>query len=282
MMRVALFLMTNLAVITILGVIMAVLGVNQGSMGGMLVMCAVYGFVGSMISLFLSKTMAKRSAGVELITEPQTEEEQWLFRTTQQLSQAAGIDMPEVGIFPANEMNAFATGWNKNSALVAVSRGLLDNMTRKEAEAVIGHEIGHVANGDMVTLSLIQGVMNTFVFFFSMLIANALSRNDNGGRGMLYYPIQMAVQMVLGIGASIIVSWFSRYREFRADEAGANLVDKRSMIDALKRLQGPQVASEMPATMSAFAINGAGLKEMFSTHPPLEKRIAALEAYEVK
>lgn len=277
MMRIALFLATNLAIITILGVLGTLFGVQPNSLLGTLAMCAVYGFMGSIISLFMSKGMAKRSMRVQLIEDPQTEEERWLYNVVAELAESAKIDMPEVGIFPAREMNAFATGWNKNKALVAVSRGLLDNMTRDEAKAVMGHEIGHVANGDMVTLTLIQGVVNTFVIFLARIIASAVSRNGNSG-GM-YYGIYTVVQMGLGFLASIIVAWFSRYREFRADEAGADLVNTHSMVNALKRLQmGKGEPSVMPTGMQAMAISGRGFKELFSTHPPLEKRIAALEA----
>jgi len=284
MLRIALFLITNLAVMLILSIIMSLLGLDKiQGYSGLLVMCAVMGFGGSLISLFMSKWLAKRGTGVQIITQPKNAQEQWLLDTVAELAQKAGIDMPEVGIFPSQTSNAFATGWNKNAALVAISQGLLDRFTKDEAKAVMAHEIGHVANGDMVTLSLIQGVVNTFVMFFARIIAQALTRDSRGG-GMAYYAIVFALQMVLGILASMIVAWFSRWREFRADAAGASLADRQGMINALARLRSEQNASmppAMPDNMAAFGISSGGimhkLGRLMASHPPLDIRINALK-----
>lgn len=297
MFRIFLFLLTNLAVMVVAGVVLSVLGVgsthgagNTLQLSNLLVVCFVFGMVGSLFSLFISKWMAKRSTGTVLIENPRTEEERWLVATVQELAAKAGIKMPEVGIFPSYQSNAFATGWNKNAALVAVSSGLLQRMNRDEVKAVLGHEIGHVANGDMVTLSLVQGVVNAFVMFFSRIIGNLVDRvvfKNEDGPGIAYYVTSIIADIVLGILASMIVMWFSRYREFRADEAGAKLAGKQSMINALRRLQAEhEVPDQMPAEMTALAITegkreGFSLAALFMSHPPLEKRIAALEAMQI-
>jgi heat shock protein HtpX len=248
-----------------------------------LVFCAVFGFAGSLVSLFLSKWMAKMSTRTEIISQPRTRHEQWLLQTVEQLSREAGIKMPEVGIFPAYEANAFATGWNRNDALVAVSQGLLERFSPDEVRAVLAHEIGHVANGDMVTLALIQGVVNTFVMFFARIFGNfvdkAILKNEEG-QGIGYFVATIFAELVLGILASIIVMWFSRKREYRADEAGADLAGTQAMIGALRRLQVEQgVPVQMPDSLKAFGINGAlkhGLAGLFMTHPSLDDRIEAL------
>ncbi|MFK0573895.1 protease HtpX [Endozoicomonas sp.] len=294
MKRILLFLATNMAVLLLASITLNILGVgsylgSQGlNMGSLLAFCAVFGFAGSFVSLLLSKTMAKMGTGTKIIKTPQTNQQRWLLETVKELSGKAGIGLPEVGIFHSPEANAFATGWNKNSALVAVSQGLLDKFSPNEARAVIGHEIGHVANGDMVTLSLIQGVVNTFVMFFARIIGYAvdsfLRRNDDsGGVGIGFYVTSFIAEIVLGFLASAIVMWFSRQREFRADEAGANLAGRQDMIAALERLRSEYEApSAMPATMTAFGIRSgarSGLAALFTSHPPLEKRIEALRAH---
>lgn len=293
-MRIGLFLLTNLAVVLVASIVLSLLGVNSyfaasGSglnLGALLVFCAVFGMAGSLISLFISKWMAKRSTGTRLISQPRTQQEQWLLVTVQRLSDKAGIKMPEVGIFPAQESNAFATGWNKNDALVAVSQGLLDRMDSEQIEAVLAHEIGHVANGDMVTLSLIQGVVNTFVMFFARIIGSTVDRavfkNENG-HGLGFYITTIVAELVLGILASIIVMKFSRWREFRADHAGATLASRQGMIRALQGLQLEQkraLESSMPDSLYAFGINGNlrnKLGDLFASHPRLEDRIRALQ-----
>lgn len=297
MLRIALFLLTNLAIIVVAGIVLSILGVgsshgagNTLQLGNLLIMCFVFGMVGSLFSLFISKWMAKRSTGTQLIDNPRTEEERWLVATVQELSTKAGIKMPEVGIFPSYQSNAFATGWNKNAALVAVSTGLLQRMSRDEVKAVLGHEIGHVANGDMVTLSLIQGVVNTFVMFFSRIIGNFVDRvvfKNEDGPGIAYFVTSMIADLVLGILASTIVMWFSRRREFKADIAGAELAGKQSMINALRRLQAEhELPDQMPAEMTALAITtgkleGFSLAKLFMSHPPLEVRIQALQNQQI-
>ena len=291
MKRIFLFLATNMAVLVLASITLNILGVgsylsSQGlNLSSLLAFCAVFGFAGSFVSLLLSKTMAKMGTGTQIIDRPSTPREQWLVETVQELSEKAGIGMPEVGIFPSPESNAFATGWNRNSALVAVSEGLLDRFSPNEARAVIGHEIGHVANGDMVTLTLIQGVVNTFVMFFARIIGYAVDSflrrdNDEGGVGFGFYIATFVAEIVLGFLASAIVMWFSRQREFRADHAGAHLASKQDMIAALQRLQSEYEApSAMPASMTAFGIRSgvrSGLAAIFTSHPPLEKRIEAL------
>lgn len=292
MMRIALFLATNLAIILVASITLNLLGVGSyldqsGSglnLSNLLVFCAVFGMTGSIISLLLSKTIAKFSAKVHIIEQPRNSEEAWLYNTVKELSEKAGIGMPEVGIFPAHQSNAFATGWNRNNALVAVSQGLLRNMNRNEVRAVIGHEIAHVANGDMITLSLIQGVINTFVMFFARIIGSFIDKavfKNEEGHGFAYFMIVMVIEMVLAILASMIVMWFSRFREFRADAGGAALTDKQSMISALQSLKREYEApQELPDGMLAFGINGQwkqGLAQLFSSHPPLDVRIAALQ-----
>ncbi|EGG94278.1 heat shock protein HtpX [gamma proteobacterium IMCC1989] len=297
MLRIGLFLLTNLAVIFIASITLNLLGVEHYLQGtelnltSLLIFCAVFGFSGSLISLLISKWMAKRSTKTRIIETPATEQERWLVNTVAELAKKANIGMPEVGIFPAPESNAFATGWNKNKALVAVSEGLLQRFSRDEVRAVMAHEIGHVANGDMITLSLIQGVVNTFVMFFARIFGHFVDRvilKNERGHGIGFYVATFAAEMVLAVLASIIVMKFSRYREFRADAAGAHLADKRSMIGALNRLlseQKAQVPSSMPDTFQAFGIS-SGFKQglsksmgrLFMSHPPLEERIQALQS----
>jgi len=288
--RIGLFLLTNLAVLVVAGVVLNILGVGRYmdqsgaiNLQTLLIFCAVFGFTGSFISLFLSKFMAKKSMGVQLIDQPRNADEQWLVNTVTELSRKAGIKTPEIGVFAAQESNAFATGWNRNNALVAVSLGLLNRFERDEVEAVLAHEIGHVANGDMITLTLIQGVVNTFVMFFARIIGHTIDRAISGNReshspGIAFFLITMVAEMVLGFLASMIVAAFSRHREFRADAAGAQFASRGGMIRALQRLQAESnagVESVMPASMKAFAIS-AGRANLFATHPPLEVRIQAL------
>ena len=289
MKRIVLFLATNLAIVLVLSVTMRLLGVepwltSQGiNFTSLLIFAAVLGFGGSLISLAISKWMAKKSMGVQVIETPSNSTEYWLVDTVRKYAQEAGIGMPEVGIFHTSEVNAFATGANKNNALVAVSSGLLATMTREEAEAVIGHEVAHVANGDMVTLALIQGVVNTFVIFLSRVIGHTVDRvvfKNEEGHGPAFFVTMIVSELILGILASIIVMWFSRQREFRADRGGASLAGRGAMIAALERLNSlhPQ---PLPDKMAAFGIAGGGaggLKRLFMTHPPLEERIAALRA----
>ncbi|HKE95449.1 MAG TPA: protease HtpX [Povalibacter sp.] len=289
MKRILLFLATNLAILFVLSITLRLLGIDsildQQGVGlnttNLLIFSAVLGFSGSLISLAISKWSARRMMGVQVIEQPRTADEQWLVDTVRRFAQSAGVGMPEVGIFDSPEMNAFATGARRNSALVAVSTGLLRNMSRQEAEAVLGHELSHVANGDMVTLTLIQGVVNTFVIFLSRVIGFAVDRlifRTERGHGPGFIITVIVAQLLLGILASMIVMWFSRRREFRADAGGASLAGTPAMIGALERLlqahPGP-----LPDKMAAFGISGApgaGLKRLFMTHPPLEERIAAL------
>jgi heat shock protein HtpX len=287
MKRIVLFVLTNLAVMAVLMVTARLLGVDRFLTANGLNMTAlagfslVMGFGGAIISLLMSKPMAKWSAGVQIIEQPRNADEAWIVETVRRFADKAGIGMPEVGIFEGDP-NAFATGAFKNSALVAVSTGLLHNMTREEVEAVIGHEVAHVANGDMVTMTLIQGVMNTFVVFLSRVIGYAVDSflrkgdNENSGPGMGYYITSMVLDIVLGFLAGMIVAWFSRHREFRADAGAAQLMGrKQPMINALARLGGLHTA-ELPKSMAALGIAG-GLGKLFSTHPPIEERIAALQ-----
>jgi heat shock protein HtpX len=289
MKRIVLFLATNLAIVLVLSLTMRILGVepyltaNGLNLTSLLIFAAVMGFGGSLISLAISKWMAKKSMGVQVIETPSNSTEFWLVETVKKYAADAGIGMPEVGIFHTPEVNAFATGMSKNNALVAVSSGLLNTMSRQEAEAVIGHEIAHVANGDMVTLALIQGVVNTFVMFLSRVIGHTVDRvvfkNENG-HGPAFFVTMIIAELVLGVLASIIVMWFSRQREFRADRGGASLAGKQAMISALERLNSLHPAP-LPEKMAAFGIAGggaSGLKRLFMTHPPLEERIAALRA----
>ncbi|MDP1740411.1 MAG: protease HtpX [Polaromonas sp.] len=287
MKRIFLFVMTNLAVVVVLGIVASLLGVNryltpQGlNLGMLLGFAAVIGFGGAIISLLISKPVAKWSSGVRVINEPQNADEAWIVQTVQKLATEAGIGMPEVGIFEGAP-NAFATGAFKNSALVAVSTGLLQGMTREEIEAVLGHEIAHIANGDMVTMTLIQGVMNTFVVFLSRVIGYAVDSflrrgsDNNSGPGIGYWVTTIVLDIVLGFAAAIVVAWFSRHREFRADAGAAQLMGrKQPMINALARLGG-MVPGELPKSVAAFGIAG-GIGKLFSTHPPIEERIAALQ-----
>ena len=290
MKRIFLFLVTNLAVLALLSVVLFIVeqafGVHlaQGGMGGLLVFAAIFGFGGALISLALSKWTAKRMMGVRVITASQSEGERWLVGTVKRLADQAGIGMPEVGIFDAEEMNAFATGARRNAALVAVSSGLLRGMSRPQLEAVLGHEISHVANGDMVTLALLQGVLNTFVIFLARIVGSivdrALFKNDRQESGIGFFLTTMVAQIVLGILASMIVSWYSRRREFRADRGGANLAGTGSMIGALQALKQSH-GEPMPPQMQAFGINtggAGGFMRLFMSHPPLDERIAALQS----
>ena len=280
MMRILLFLATNMAVMLVLGIILSITGIAGNSTSGILIMALLFGFAGSLISLFLSKTMALRSVDGEVITQPRNQTEHWLMDTVARQAQLAEIPMPEVAIYHSPDVNAFATGATKSNSLVAVSTGLLNNMTEAEAEAVLAHEISHIANGDMVTMALLQGVLNTFVIFLSRIIATAIasSRNNNGEEtrsSSLYFLVSMVLEMVFGVLASIIAMWFSRYREFRADAGSASLVGKEKMIMALQRLQQLHEPQNLEGSLNAFMINGKR-SELFMSHPPLEKRIEAL------
>ena len=285
MKRVILFLATNFAILIVLGValsiLMPVLGIDSQSNGGLLLMCAVFGMGGSFISLAMSKWIAKRSVGAIVIEQPANQQETWLLDTVKRQANQASIGMPDVAVWDSPEINAFATGMNKNNALVAVSTGLLRTMTKDEAEAVLAHEISHVANGDMVTLALIQGVVNTFVYFFARIAASALSRGSNNR--FMYFMTVMFFQFVFGILASTIVMWFSRRREYRADEGGANLAGDKKMIAALQRLKGDSQESHLDGQLVAFGISGKkAMAALFLSHPPLEKRIAALQARAIR
>jgi len=290
MMRIVLFLATNLAVILVASITLSLLGVgsymtSQGlDFGNLMAFCLVFGMAGSVISLLMSKFMAKRGMGVQIIEQASNADEQWLLSAVKELSQKAGIGMPEVGIFASAQPNAFATGWNRNNALVAVSTGLLNSMTRDEVKAVLGHEIGHVANGDMITLTLIQGVVNAFVMFFARIIGNFVDKvifKNEDGPGIGFFIATFVSEMILGILASTIVFWFSRRREFKADIAGAELVSPKAMHDALHRLQtASEQPSDMPNEMVAFGISGElkhSMAGLFMSHPPLEARMQALK-----
>jgi heat shock protein HtpX len=293
MKRIFLLVVTNIAVMVLLTIVVHALGLDrylstQGyNVGGLLAFAAVFGFGGAFISLALSKWTAKRLMGVQVIAQPRTAAESWLLNTVKQHADRAGISMPEVGVFESPEMNAFATGARRNSALVAVSTGLLNGMEQKEAEAVLGHEISHVANGDMVTLTLIQGVVNTFVIFLARIIGNFVDRvvfKNDGGRGIAYIATVIVAEIALGLFASMIVMWFSRRREFRADAGGAQLAGTSNMIGALERLKIEQQRRQpagLPAQIAAFGISAGvphGFKRLFMSHPPLDERIAALQA----
>ena len=287
--RVALFLATNFAILLLVSLLFKLFGLDMRAaqygtnLGSLLLMCAVFGFAGSFISLALSKWMAKRTTGMMMISQPRNEAEQWLFNTVRKQADKVGIKMPEVGIYEAPEINAFATGMTRNSSLVAVSSGLLRNMTRDEAEAVLAHEVSHVANGDMVTLTLIQGVVNTFVMFFARIIGNIIDKavlGNRDGHGLGYFAVVFMLEIVFGLFASIIVMRFSRWREFRADAGCANLAGKNKMVAALERLASNQSQSTLPTQIAAFGITGNiahGLKKLFMSHPPLTERIAALK-----
>jgi heat shock protein HtpX len=292
MKRVFLFVLTNIAVLVVLSVVLRLLGVDRIldergglSYGNLLVFSAVIGMGGSFISLAISKWMAKRSTGAVVISEPRNDAEAWLMRTVSHQAQAAGIGMPEVAIFPSDQPNAFATGARRDAALVAVSSGLLRSMNRDEVEAVLAHEVSHVANGDMVTLTLIQGVVNTFVIFLSRIIGYAVDQflrgnNDRGGPGIGFFVSSLVAQIVLGFLASTIVCWFSRRREFSADAGGARLAGREKMIAALEALRAQTQPPELPEALDAFGISGGKGRfgVLFMTHPPLEERVAALRA----
>jgi len=293
MKRILLFIATNLAVLAVISVTFRLLGLDrlvmqagQINMTQLLIYSAVIGFSGSLVSLFLSKTLAKSGMGVQVIESPRSEAEQWLVATVRSQAEQAGIGMPEVGIFDSPDPNAFATGWNRNNALVAVSTGLLHGMNKGEVEAVLAHEVSHVANGDMVTLALLQGVVNTFVVFLAriigMLVDSLLRRGEqqDSSPGIGYYIASIVAELVLGVLASIIVMWFSRQREFRADAGGAQLAGRQRMIGALRRLQAQHDPEPLPdQRLAAFGIAGGASRwgQLFMTHPPLEDRIAALE-----
>ena len=288
MKRVVLFLITNLAVMIVLGVVLSILmsvfGISNRSLGGILMISTVFGFGGAFISLFMSKWMAKKSTGAYVIEQPRNETEHWLITTVARQAEQVGIKMPEVAIYDSPEMNAFATGPSKNNSLVAVSTGLMHNMTRDEAEAVLAHEVSHVANGDMVTLTLIQGVVNTFVIFISKVLAgivdnflNSDEEGENSGGSWTYFIFDMIFQVIFGILASVVVAYFSRKREFAADSGAAQLVGAHKMRAALERLRNNH-ESQLEGSMMAFGIaSGKSIADMFASHPPLEQRINALK-----
>lgn len=286
MKRIFLFLATNIAIMLVISVVFALLGMSGAFQGqgidllALLIISSVFGMSGSIISLLMSKWTAKRAMRVQIIEQPQNRTEQWLVDIIKQQAQRLDIDMPEVGIFHTDEINAFATGATRNSSLVAISTGLLQHMNEDEVEAVIGHEMSHVANGDMVTMALMQGVVNTFVYFFASVIGYIVDKvvlKNERGLGLGYHLTQIVAQIVLSFLATMLVMWFSRYREFRADAGGADLAGRLKMINALKALQRAHQPAELPGQLAAFGINGGGLKKLFSSHPPLAERIQALE-----
>ncbi len=288
MLRLVLFLGTNLAIVLLISLTFRLLGLDgllqqngvDLDINALVIYSAIIGFAGSLISLLLSKQMAKAAMRVQIIKEPRSDIERWLFSTVRLHAEKAGIGMPDVGIFDQPSPNAFATGWNKNSALVAVSTGLLENMDQGEVEAVIGHEVSHVANGDMVTLALIQGVVNTFVIFLSRVLGFLVDRlvfRVERGHGPAFWIVSMIAELVFGVLAMMIVMWFSRWREFRADAGGASLAGRQNMINALRQLQNSRHGPKMPDELAAFSINAGRVQALFASHPPLEKRIAALE-----
>lgn len=291
-MRILLFLATNIAVLVLVSIIFNLLGLEgilaangvDLNLGPLLIFCALFGFGGSLISLFLSKWLAKRGTGTYIIEQPRNRDEQWLLDTVRELAEEAGIGMPEVGIFPSEAANAFATGWNRNAALVAISSGMLERFQPAEVRAVMAHEIGHVANGDMVTLTLIQGVVNTFVMFLARIIGHTVDRvifKTERGYGIGYYVVTIVAELVLGFLASMIVFWFSRWREYRADAAGARLAGGGAMVAALQRLRAEQgLPQDLPGELTAFGISEQmkeGFSALFRSHPPLEDRIRALQ-----
>ncbi len=290
MSRIFYFLLTNLAIVFVLSITMSLFGIggyldaNGINYQGLLIFTACFGFGGAFISLAMSKWTAKKMSGAQVILNPSNEEEKWLLDTVSKQAHMAGIGMPEVAIFPSEQLNAFATGMGKNSSLVAVSQGLLKHMTRNEAEAVLAHEISHIANGDMVTLTLIQGVVNTFVMFLSRVIGYTVDKvvfKTKNGVGPAFYITMIFAEIILGILASIIVMWFSRQREFRADLGGAKLSSKENMIQALEKLKTFYSPSKLPKQMTTFGVSGdkkLGLMELLASHPPLEKRIAYLKS----
>ncbi|KYP95664.1 heat shock protein HtpX [Sodalis-like endosymbiont of Proechinophthirus fluctus] len=287
MMRIALFLLTNLAVMVVFGIVLSLTGIQSSSAAGLMIMAGLFGFGGAFVSLLMSKSMALRSVCGEVIEQPRNETERWLLNTVRQQAQQVNIAMPQVALYNASDINAFATGYQRDASLVAVSTGLLQNMNRDEAEAVIAHEISHIANGDMVTMTLIQGVVNTFVIFVSRILAQLAAGftsdrdEDESGNGnpMVYFAVSMVLELMFGVLASIITLWFSRHREFHADAGSARLVGREKMIAALQQLKTsnePQEAS----SMMAFCINGRNktFSELFMSHPPLDKRIEALRS----
>ncbi len=290
MFRIGIFLLTNIAVMVVVSIVFSTLGLESTlaqngvdlNLQALLIMSAIIGITGSFISLAMSRWIAKRATGARVITSPQNQTEQWLLQTVQRQAELAGIKMPEVAIFDSPDVNAFATGMNRNAALVAVSSGLLQTMNKDETEAVLGHEMSHVANGDMITLALVQGVVNTFVIFFSRVVGHLVDRivfKTQRGYGPAYYITSIIAQIVFGILASAIVMYFSRLREFRADAGGAQLAGRGKMIAALQRLQMAHQPAHMPEQLAAFGINasvGSGIRKLFMSHPPLEERIAAL------
>ncbi len=290
-MRTLLFVATNIAIMLVLWIVIQLLGLDQAlteqgfATGPIFLMCAIFGMGGSFISLQLSKWMAKRATGARVIEQPANDAEAWLVQTVSHQAQAAGIGMPEVAIFPSEAPNAFATGANRNKALVAVSEGLLRHMKRGEVEAVLGHEVSHIANGDMITMTLLQGVLNTFVFFLARVIGYAVDqfvfRNNNSrGGGLGYFMVVLLAQVVLGILASTIVFWFSRQREYRADAGGARLAGRNQMISALEGLKRAVDPEPLPEQLAALGVSGktrSGVMRLFMTHPPLDERIAALK-----
>ncbi|MBA3581873.1 MAG: protease HtpX [Gammaproteobacteria bacterium] len=293
MRRILYFVLTNLAIMVVLGIVLRIFGIDGRivqesglNLKALFIIAFVFGMGGSFISLLISKWMAKRSTGAHVITQPSNATEVWLINTVRRQAEKAGIGMPEVAIFPSPDPNAFATGANRNNALVAVSTGLLDKMSRDEVEAVLGHEISHVANGDMITLTLIQGVLNTFVIVLARVIGYAVDkfvfRREESGPGMGYFIVSIVAEILLGFLATMIVMWFSRQREFRADAGGANLAGRSKMVNALKRLQAQHSPAQLPEQLAAFGIAGGlgtGLKRLFMSHPPIEERIKALEGF---
>lgn len=284
-MRIILYLATNLAILVLLGLVMTILGLDGGSTSGLLVMAALFGMGGSFLSLAMSKWIAKKSTGAQVIEQPRNQSEQWLLSTVRRQAEMAGIGMPEVAVYNSPDLNAFATGMKRDAALVAVSTGLLQNMSRDEVEGVLAHEVSHVANGDMVTLTLIQGVLNTFVIFLSRMVAgvinNFLSQDEEGGGlGFFgYIAVTFFLELILGLFASLIVMWFSRRREFRADSGGAYLAGRQKMIAALQRLKVHHEPSHLPDQVAAFGIRPkeGGFAALFRSHPPLDQRIQALQ-----
>ncbi len=285
-MRILLYLATNLAILILLGTVMSILGVDTRSTSGLLVFAALFGMGGSFISLAMSKWIAKKATRAQVIDQPTNPTERWLMDTVRRQAELAGIGMPEVAVYQAPDMNAFATGMKRDDALVAVSTGLLQNMSKDEVEAVLAHEISHVANGDMVTMALIQGVLNTFVIFLSRIAASIINNflrqdEEGGGLGFMgYMAVTIVLELVFGLLASIIVMWFSRRREFRADSGAVQLAGRQKMIDALRRLQAHHEPSRLPEQMAAFGIRPreGGLTALFRSHPPLEARIRALQS----
>ncbi len=285
MLRIGLFLATNLAILVLLGIVLSIFGIDSRSTSGLLVMAGLFGMGGSFISLAMSKWIAKKSTGAFVIEQPRNATEKWLVDTVARQAQHAGIGVPEVAIYDAPEMNAFATGMKRNDALVAVSTGLISGMSQDEVEAVLAHEVSHIANGDMVTLALIQGVLNTFVIFLARMVATIIdnflsSDEDGGGLGFFgYMAVAMVLEIVFGLFASFIVMWFSRKREFRADSGAASLASRQKMVSALQRLQAQHSPSSLPEQVAAFGIRPreGGLASLLRSHPPLEDRIAALQ-----